>query len=87
VARLISSPIRNKTTAICRLCTKEGTLEETYVNKAVDKPLYKYSAGGIWGQRFKVHLDYGSRLSPPPAEEGLATDENEDNTDNNENSS
>ena len=57
--RLINDPIRNGTKCItCQLCTKDGTLEETNVNKKTgDKNFFAYCKNAVYGQRFVAKLE------------------------------
>ena len=57
--RVVADPIINKSHVICRLCTKEGSLQETCAHKQTNKEVFKCLKRSIWGKRLKVDLDYG----------------------------
>jgi len=79
--RLIADPIRpNKGQAICQLCTKEGRLQETKASKSACRTTFNYHKFAVWGQRFKVDLQYQDDGSSPSSSSSSSSSSSEDSS-------
>jgi len=54
--RLVETPVKTKTCIYCRLCTPNGTLQETLSRKKDDQDLFQLSKRLRWGDNLPVKL-------------------------------